>query len=105
MTEERCAISDLPTYSCADCKHDTHGVRGRGLPMGAYDGLDELVDTREELGMPVQPVKATAFVVTADYNSQCKWDGCMKRIKVGDAIAQHPEHDDLGFVHAEHYSE
>jgi hypothetical protein len=68
------------------------------------DGLDELVDTREELGAP--PSRSYGLIVVdAQANSNCSWDDCdVRRIRVGDAIAKHPDHPDLGFVHAEHYT-
>ena len=85
---------------CADCRHNTHGVQGRNLTHADDpDGLDELV---EELGATHK--KSAIMVYNAEYATNCPWEDCHGRIRVGDRIAKDPDHGLGGWVHAEHLS-
>jgi hypothetical protein len=101
--ETRCDISDLPKGMCADCRMSTHGPAGRHV-FPTPDGLDELVDTRQELGVSV-PKSYGIITVQAEAKTPCNWDDCTRQIRVGDAISKSSEYASLGFVHAEHFED
>jgi hypothetical protein len=100
--DTRCLISELPAYSCHDCKHDLHGkgVRLDSATLEAVIGPATYGERDDPVRFADIDTQAGKRLMEASHDGSCSWPDCTTgRIKPGEQLLRHEDH---GWVHARH---